>query len=86
MSNFYALCYKSTGAKGAHRTKIKLRSEFDFTNILCAAYHRRQKIPKMQKKTDSLTLFFALMGSVHVKAAHKILVKLTPVVNFINIL
>ena len=28
-----------------------------------------------------LTVFFALLGSVHVKAAHKMLVKLTPDVN-----
>jgi len=36
------------------------------------------QIPKAQKKTDSLTLFFALLGSARVKAARKTLVKLTP--------
>ena len=34
--------------------------------------------PKSAKKTDSLTVFFALLGSFRIKAAHKILVKLTP--------
>ncbi len=38
------------------------------------------KIPKVVKKTDGLTVFFALLGSARVKAAHKI------IVNFINIL
>jgi len=33
-----------------------------------------------------LTLFFALLESGYVKAAQKIMVKLTPGVNFINIL
>jgi len=29
------------------------------------------QIPKAQEDTDDLTLFFALLGSAHVKAAHK---------------
>jgi hypothetical protein len=36
------------------------------------------QIPKAQKNTDSETVFFALLGSVGVKAEHKMLVKLTP--------
>jgi hypothetical protein len=36
------------------------------------------QISKAQKKTDSLTLFFALLGSAHVKAVRGFLVKLTP--------
>jgi len=30
------------------------------------------------KKADSLTVFFALLGSARVKAAHRMLMKLTP--------
>jgi len=33
---------------------------------------------KSAKKTDGLTVFFALLGFVHVKAARKMLVKSTP--------
>jgi len=37
------------------------------------------------KKTESLTVFFALLGSASIKASSKMLVKSTPWVNFINI-
>ncbi len=44
----------------------------DFTNILHA------HIPKAQKDTDDLTVFFlALLGSARVKASHKMLAKMT---------
>jgi hypothetical protein len=48
----------------------------DFTNILLAAIttHKSQK----HKKGWGLTVFFALLGSVSVKAAHKMLLKSTP--------
>jgi len=36
-----------------------------------------RKDPKSVKKTDSLTVFFELLGSAHVKASHKMLVKST---------
>jgi hypothetical protein len=36
------------------------------------------QIPKVQKKTDSLNVFFALLGFVRVKAVRKMLVKSTP--------
>ncbi len=36
------------------------------------------QIPKAQKKTDNLTVFFALLGSAHVKAGRRSLMKLTP--------
>jgi hypothetical protein len=36
------------------------------------------QIPKAQKNTDDLDVFFALSGSACVKAARKMLVKLTP--------
>jgi len=38
----------------------------------------RSKIPKAQKDTYDLTVFFVLLGSSSVKAEHKMLVKLTP--------
>ncbi len=34
--------------------------------------------PKAQKKIDILTVFFASSGSARVKAAHMMLMKLTP--------
>jgi hypothetical protein len=36
------------------------------------------QIPKVQKKTIKLSVFFALSGSVSTKAAYGTLVKLTP--------
>jgi len=41
----------------------------NFNNILQAAFTRTD--PKSAKKTDNLTVFFAHLGSVHVKAARK---------------
>jgi hypothetical protein len=38
----------------------------------------RTQIPKVQKNTVKLSVFFALLGSACVKAAHKMLVKSTP--------
>jgi hypothetical protein len=48
----------------------------NFTNILQAAFMHAD--PKRPKKMLNLTVFFALLGSAHVKAARKMLVKLTP--------
>jgi len=45
----------------------------------------RLKIPKAQKKTVNLSVFFALLGSASVKAARRKLMKLTPAINFINV-
>ncbi len=36
------------------------------------------QIPKVPKKADDLIVFFALLGSVCIKAVRKMLVKLTP--------
>jgi len=38
-------------------------------------YTRRSQ--KQKKKTDSLTVIFAFLGSLHAKAAHKMVVKST---------
>ncbi len=51
-------------------------SGVNFINVLQAAFTCAD--PKGTKKTDNLTLFFALSGSVHVKTVHKRWVKFTP--------
>jgi len=51
-----------------------------YLQLLCA------RIPKAQKIQSSWHSFFALLGSLYVKTAPKMLMKLTPEVNFINIL
>jgi len=38
----------------------------------------RTQIPKALKDTNDITVFFTLLGSTSVKAAQKMLVKLTP--------
>jgi len=53
----------------------------NFTNVTYSA-RRSQK----RKKTDGLTVFFGLLGSAHLKAAHKMLLESTPGVNLTNIL
>jgi len=48
----------------------------NFTNILCAAFTSLD--PKCAKRQSSHQCLFALFGPKHVKAAYKMLVKLTP--------
>jgi len=48
----------------------------NFINVLCTVFTRPD--PKSAKKTDGLTVFFALLGSSYAKAAHRTLMKLTP--------
>jgi hypothetical protein len=55
-----------------------------FINVLLTAFTRAD--PKRYKDTDDLTVFFMLLGSMSVKAANKMLVKLTLGVNCINFL
>jgi len=43
------------------------------------------QIPKAQKDTDDMPVFFVLLGSAREKAARKMLMKSTPGVNFTNI-
>ncbi len=57
---------------------MKLTPGANFTNILQKKLLLLQ-IPILQK-TDSLTIFFPLLGSACIKASLKMLVKLTPVV------
>jgi len=51
-------------------------SGVNYTNILHEAFTCAD--PKSAKKTDSLTVIFGLLGFAHVKAARKMMVKLTP--------
>ena len=54
----------------------------NFTNILHAAFTYADL--KSTKNTVKLTVFYALLGSACVKAARKMLVKLTPGANAIK--
>jgi len=63
---------------------MKLSPGFNFTKILLAAFTRAYL--KSVKKNDDLTVFFALLGSGHVKAVHKMMVKSSPDVGCGNML
>ncbi len=56
---------------------MKFTPGVNFTNSLCSTFMGTD--PKSVKKTDSLTIFFALLGSACVKALRKMLVKSTKV-------
>jgi len=49
----------------------------NFTNILQVAFACADP-ESAKKKTENVTVFFALLGSAPLKAAHKMLMKLTP--------
>ncbi len=53
---------------------MKLTASVNLTNILKAAFVCSD--PESAKKIDNLTVFFALLGSAHAKAAYIILMKL----------
>jgi len=54
----------------------------NFTNVLCEAFMLVD--PESVKKIDNLTVFFTLLESASVKAVYRMLMKLSPGVNFIN--
>ncbi len=56
----------------------------NFINILRETFTHAD--PKSAKKYIKAVVLFALLGSGQVKASSKMLMKLTPLVNFINIL
>ena len=60
-----------------HTKRITVQLGVDFTNILRAAFTIAD--PKSTKKLLDLTVFFALLVSAGVKAARRMLMKLTPV-------
>ena len=55
---------------------VKMTRGVNFNNVLPAAFTLAD--PKSAKKQLDLTVFFALLGSACVKAAHIMLMKLTP--------
>jgi len=68
----------STCAKASHKMMMNLTPGVNLTNILHTAFTFVD--PKSAKKTNKdLTVFFVLSGFARVKAAHKMLVKLTHV-------
>ncbi len=58
-------------------------SIYNFTNIIHIAFMRADH--KSAENTVKLSVFFALLGSAQVKAAHKMLVKLTTGVSKIQL-
>jgi hypothetical protein len=64
------------------KKEVVMNKGVDFTNIFSGAFMCTES--QKRKKTVSLTVFFALLVSACINAAHKM--KLTSVVNFINIL
>ena len=52
---------------------MKLTPGVNFINVLTRSFYKRRS-----QKLLNLTVFFALSGSAQVKAARKMLVKLTP--------
>jgi len=52
------------------------QSGVNFINVLQTAF--RCPDPKSTKRLTSLLYFFPLLGSACIKAAHKVLMKLTP--------
>jgi len=63
--------------KTARKMLVKLKSSVNFTNILLAAF--KCKDPKSAKRQSSHQCRLALLGSLRVKAVHKMLVKLKSV-------
>ncbi len=55
---------------------MKLTPEVNSRSVLCTALTPID--PKNTKATEELTVIFALLGSVSVKALNKTLMKLTP--------
>ncbi len=67
-----------------HDLVIGLSPGVNFIDILRAVF--ACAYPKCTKKTDNLTVIFALPGSVHAKTARRTLMKLTLELNSINVL
>ena len=66
------------------KTVLIKRSGVNFINILWAAFTHSD--PESTKSCLIWLSFFALLGSVWLKAARRTLMKLTPVVDFISVL
>jgi len=61
----------------AHKMLMKLKPGLNFTNMFMRSFYAPRS-PKCRKKWWFECIFFALLGSVHVKALSKMLMKLTP--------
>jgi len=59
---------------------LRYRSTMDQVNIFDNLFKYRFYASRSQKRKETvkLSVFFSLLGSAHTKAAHKMLVKLTP--------
>jgi len=62
--------------------RFQARPGVDFINILRAVFMFED--PKSEIKTVKLSIFLALLGSALVKAAHRMLMKLTPGLNILK--
>jgi len=61
---------------------MKLTPGVNVNNVLKAAFTRPD--PKSAKKTVKLSVFFSLLGSANAKAARRLWMKLTNIVDFTN--
>ncbi len=68
--------WEPTGVKAVRWPLMKLSPGVNFINVLQTAFLCTD--PKSAKKNDNLTVFFVLLGSGHVKAASRMLMKVTP--------
>ena len=69
--------------KQSLRVTSELSTGVNFTNILCTPFTLVDL--ECVKKIENLTVLFVLLGSEHIKAVHRMLMKLSPVVDFCNI-
>jgi len=74
---------KDTSANKFEFHFIEIISSVNFTNVLSTTF--KQGDPESVKKTNNLTVFFALSGSARVEAAGRVLMKLTRGVDFTNV-
>jgi len=83
LSVFFAFL-GSAQAKAACITLMKLIIVVNFTNMFTHRIYN-QRSTKTIKDSQVNIVLFALLGSSHVKASCRMLVKFTPGVNFINV-
>jgi len=60
-------------------TALNCNTSFSkYPGSISSAFYKQRTDPEIAKKTNDLTVFFALSGSLRVKASHRALMKLTP--------
>jgi len=90
----YVFCtFDTERVKAARKMLVKLKPRFHVfywcqgaISPTCLKQLLRKQIPKVQKDSQIISGFFVLLRSLSIKARCKILVILTPGVNFTNIL